>query len=152
MAKTFTHGLWEVLYGEVDPARCWTLQDHSDSIAKSLEDLLNTRKTISDELTAHLPKVRQSILTYGLVDFSALCISSDSDRQRICSAVTTAILNHEPRLIDVRARLHPESTSINRFEFVIWARLKDVAHGAHVQFGGVLEPSAQRCTVRSIGV
>ena len=151
MAKALTQGLWEVLYGEVDPACSWTLQDHSDSIARSLEDLLNSRKTIPDELTAHLPNVRGSIMTYGLIDFSALCIASDTDRNRICAAVTLAILAHEPRLVDVRARIHPGSTSINRFEFVIRARLKDVGQGAHVQFGGVLEPSAQRCSVRSLG-
>lgn len=151
MAKTWAPDLWEILYGITTSERNWTSADQKNSIARALEDLLNTRQALPNELIKDLPSLNTSLLTYGLMDFSALCIASEKDRGEICAAVTQAILRHEPRLTDVRAKLHPETTSINRLGFIIQARIKDAADGTTVHFGGILEPAAQRYTIRPMG-
>lgn len=126
----------------------WTLEDTRNAIACDLEDLLNTRRAMPEALLHDFPYSRQSVLAYGVVDFSALCASSEADRKRICAEIALAISRHEPRLMDVRARLVQESTAINRIGFRIHARLKTDAAGPPVCFDGMLEPSGQRCFIR----
>lgn len=138
--------LWERLW-DGGTGKVWTLQDHKHSVARALEDLLNSRQALADALTDHFAEARRSILTYGLRDFSALSISCADDRRKICNAVALAIERHEPRLRNVRATLRPDGNAINRLSFVIQASLHIEQDVEAVQFDGTLEPSAQRCTV-----
>jgi type VI secretion system protein ImpF len=140
--------LWSCLFGEHDGSRNWTPDDLKDAIARDLEDLLNTRCAIPDALLNSFPYTRLSILGYGLTDFSAMCVSNNVDKERICAAVAFAVSRYEPRLADVRAQLVRETSAINRIGFVIHARLKDHAADAAVCFDGALEPSGQRCLVK----
>ena len=137
---------WSGLLGEHDSSADWTVENLKSVIARDLEDLLNTRRAIPDSALSGFPYVQRSILAYGLMDFSAMSIGNDMDS--ICAAVALAISRHEPRLVDVRARLVPESSSVNRIGFLVHARLKADAAGAQVCFDGMLEPSGQRCFIR----
>lgn len=151
MANAGTPDFWALLYGEAQADHSWNRQDQKNAIARALEDLLNTRQALSDTLLSRHPGLESSILSYGLQDFSALCIASEQDRQQICAAVRLTIQRHEPRLTDLQVRLHPEASSINRLGFILHARLSDTVDPALVRFGGVLEPAAQRYTVRLVG-
>lgn len=151
MANTETPDFWALLYGEAQADRSWSRQDQKNAIARGLEDLLNTRQALPETILSRHKDLENSILSYGLQDFSALCISSEQDRQQICAAVRLTIQRHEPRLTDLQVRLHPEASSINRLGFILHARLRDSADPAPVKFGGVLEPAAQRYTVRLVG-
>jgi len=151
MANTNTPDLWAVLYGEAQADHLWNRQDQKNAIARALEDLLNTRQALPDTLLSRHPGLETSILSYGLQDFSALCIASEQDRQQICAAVRQTILRHEPRLTDIQARLHSEASSINRLGFILHARLNSSDDPTPVKFGGVLEPAAQRYTVHLVG-
>jgi type VI secretion system protein ImpF len=108
---------WSGLFGEHDRSADWTVESLKSVIARDLEDLLNTRRAIPDAALSGFPYAQRSILAYGLVDFSAMSIGNDMNS--ICAAVALAISRHEPRLTDVRARLVPESCSINRIGFVV---------------------------------
>ena len=137
---------WSGLFGEHDSSTGWTVENLKSVIARDLEDLLNTRRAIPDAALAGFPYALRSILNYGLVDFSAISVSNDVSS--ICAAVALAISRHEPRLVDVRVRLVPESSVVNRIGFLLHARLKADAAGPLVCFDGMLEPSGQRCFIR----
>jgi type VI secretion system protein ImpF len=122
-----------------------------NAIARALEDLLNTRLAIPDTLLSRHPVLQNSILSYGLQDFSALCIASEPDRHAICAAVQQTIQRHEPRLTKLQVELHAETSSINRLGFILQAQLRDTPDTTLVKFGGVLEPAAQHYTVSLVG-
>lgn len=151
MANTSTADLWAVLYGEAQTDHAWSRQQQKNAIARALEDLLNTRQALPETLLSQHPALQTSILSYGLQDFSALCIASEPDRRAICAAVQQTILRHEPRLTKLQVQLHAETSSINRLGFILQAQLRDTPDTTPVKFGGVLEPAAQHYTVRLVG-
>ncbi len=142
----FTPGLLDRLLGEQSaasrPGQGMTLEQLKDSVARDLEDLLNTRCALSDELLEAFPECASSIVNYGLIDFAGMCLSSSEDRARICAALKTAIEHHEPRLRNVQAWLERENGSINRVSFAISATLAGLPVTESVNFDAVLQPSS----------
>ena len=136
----FTPGLLDRLLGEHD--RCMSLEQYKDSVARDLEDLLNTRCALPAELMRAFPECTRSIANYGLVDFAGMCLSSADDRARVCAALKAAIERHEPRLRNVQARLEREAGAINRISFVIYGTLAGLSHTEAVSFDAVLQPSS----------
>ncbi|MBK8167237.1 MAG: type VI secretion system baseplate subunit TssE [bacterium] len=67
------------------------------AVRRDIEWLLNTKCTLPYDLT-HLPETRDSIVNYGLPDFSHYSGSSPADCQRICGLVTQTLRRFEPRL------------------------------------------------------
>lgn len=138
----FTPGLFDRL---LDPQGGYSrngvglsLEQWKDAVARDLEDLLNTRCALSEEMLSAYPECASSIVNYGLIDFAGMCLSSSEDRARICACLKAAIERHEPRLRNVQARLEREIGSINRVSFAISATLaRDV-----VSFDAVLQPSS----------
>jgi type VI secretion system protein ImpF len=138
----FTPGLFDRLLGEHGGvAARLNLGQLKDAVARDLEDLLNTRAALPEELLAGYPECARSILNYGLLDFAGMCLSSGDDRARICASLKAAIERHEPRLHDVQALLEREAGSINRVSFVINATLALPTLNEVVSFDAVLQPS-----------
>jgi type VI secretion system protein ImpF len=136
----FTPGLLDRLLGVHD--RPMTLEQYKDSVARDLEDLLNTRCALPDVLMLAYPECKRSIANYGLVDFAGMCLNSGDDRARICTALKAAIERHEPRLRNVQARLERESGAINRVSFAIFGTLAGLPVTESVSFDAVLQPSS----------
>jgi type VI secretion system protein ImpF len=136
----FAPGLLDRLLGDHD--RPMTLEQYKDSVARDLEDLLNTRCALPDELMRAYPECTRSIANYGLVDFAGMCLNSADDRARICAALKAAIERHEPRLRNVQARLERESGAINRVSFAIFGTLTGLPTTEAVSFDAVLQPSS----------
>jgi type VI secretion system protein ImpF len=126
----------------------WTLEHLKDAVARDLESLLNTRAAMPEQLFAAYPEAGKSVLTYGLADFADLCMTSDTDRKKICAAVLLTIERHEPRLQGVTATLRQRSSQINRFDFVISGKLKAQAASDMLHFDAVLEPATQQYSIR----
>ena len=126
----------------------WSLDNLKDAVARDLESLLNTRAAMPESLFAAYPEASRSVLTYGLIDFAGMCMTSDVDRKRICAAVLLTIERHESRLHSVTAALRVRSGHINRFNFVISGKLKAQAASDTVHFDAVLEPSTQQYSIR----
>jgi type VI secretion system protein ImpF len=133
------------------PSSPHALELLKDAIGRDLEALLNTRKAMDDAAFDHLPHVCRSVLNYGLLDFAGLCLSSETDRLRICTAVRLAIQRHEPRLCNVSACLSTSPQSTNRVALCIAAHLRVRASGGEVLFHAVLEQSSQRYSIRRDG-
>lgn len=142
----YTPGLFDRLLGEHGAAsragHGLTLEQLKDAVARDLEDLLNTRCALSDELLEAYPECAASIVNYGLIDFAGMCLSSSEDRARVCAALKKAIERHEPRLRDVQAWLERETGSINRVSFAISATLAGLPMTESVSFDAVLQPSS----------
>jgi type VI secretion system protein ImpF len=127
--------------------RARTFDVCQQSITRDLESLLNTRSALLPQVLAPYPAVSGSVVNYGLIDFAAMCMTSDTDRQHICTAVRLAIERHEPRLHKVVVTLRPKKGSINRVEFMITAQLKSAAHDEPMSFNAVFRPSLQQYSI-----
>lgn len=152
--RSFAPGLFDRLAdGQPAPAasgpraRAQALAACRDSIMRDLVALLNTRCAVPAEALAPYPAVAGSVMNYGLIDFAGMCMSSDNDQQKICSAVRLAIERHEPRLQRVAVTLRPASATINRVEFVITAALKASTGGEALSFDAVFRPSLQQYSI-----
>lgn len=121
-----------------------------DSITRDLEALLNTRSALLPHVLADYPELGASVVNYGLIDFAGMCMTSDTDQKRICTAVRLAIERHEPRLHRVTATLQPRKGAINRVDFVITAQLKNAPVAEPMHFNAMFQPSLQRYSVQSV--
>lgn len=143
----FAPGLFDRLMGGQGAAARLSLEQLKDSVARDLEELLNTRAAIAAAVLAPYPECGKSIINYGLIDFAGMCLSSSEDRARICASLQGAIGRHEPRLRNVQARLERETGSINRVSFVISATLAVPPAYEAVNFDAVLQPSTLRYSI-----
>lgn len=151
MTNRFTPSVFDRLIDTSDDSTGsssgWALEQLKDAVARDLEDLLNTRTAIPAETLAKYPDVARSLINYGLMDFSAMCLTSDEDRNKICAAVKTAIALHEPRLYGVNAGLRVKTDGESRVDFVISGLLKTVSRAEPVYFDAVLQASTHRYSV-----
>jgi len=143
--QSFTPGLFDRLDADDDALHTW-----KESITRDLEALLNTRSALLPDTLAGYPEVSGSIVNYGLIDFAGMCMTSDTDQKRICTAVRLAIERHEPRLHKVTATLQPRKGAINRVDFVITAQLKNAPVADPMLFNAVFQPSLQRYSIQSV--
>jgi type VI secretion system protein ImpF len=155
MTKRFTPSVFDRLIDtQNEPAGAssgWALEQLKDAVARDLEDLLNTRTALDKAALAAYPDVRRSLINYGLIDFSAMCLTSEDDRKQICAAVKQAIALHEPRLYGVSAGLRVNTGSESRVDFVISGMLKTVSTAEPVFFDAVLQASTHRYSVCKSG-
>lgn len=149
--RGFAPGLFDRLLGGPGAAARLSLEQLKDSVARDLEELLNTRAAIAAAVLAPYPECGKSIINYGLIDFAGMCLSSSDDRQRICASLVAAIEHHEPRLRQVRARLENEAGAINRVSFVISAVLEVAGARESINFDAVLQPSTLHYSINRTG-
>ena len=155
--KGFTPGFFDRLLGTpVRHATSATLlrmsaEDLKDAVARDLEALLNTRSVIPEGLLAGYPECSNSIVSYGMIDFADLSLSSPSDRAYICACIEQTIACHEPRLQKVKASLDVREGTINRLNFSITGVLVVSASEEPVNFDEVLQPSTLQYSISKTG-
>jgi type VI secretion system protein ImpF len=98
---------------DVPPTRAESLREFRRAVLRDLDDLLNSRNT-SHDLSADFAEAGQSVLTYGLPDFSALTVWSrrdealaSRDHTRLRQGIEAAIRTFEPRLTAVVTSITP---------------------------------------------
>jgi type VI secretion system protein ImpF len=129
------------------PTRTADMEACKLSITRDLTALLNTRTSVPDRALAPLKGGAASVVNYGLMDFAGLCMTSDTDQQKICTAVRQAIERHEPRLQNIVVLLTPKKGAINRVEFMIAAELKGDMRSQPMSFNAVFRPSLQQYSI-----
>ena len=109
------------------------------AVLRDLEDLLNTRRTVTDIAPA-LVEVRDSIVAYGLPDIASVQAASTFDRNTIAGAIGSVIRRFEPRLRDVTVvLLNPEDDLVRQsVKFRVDARL-DADPYPDIAFDTILE-------------
>jgi type VI secretion system protein ImpF len=117
------------------------------NVLRDLEALLNTRRTIDTASLDEHPNARQSVLGYGLEDFSSSCVSGSNDRDRISRRLEAAIVTHEPRLKCVQVTIDAKSSSAQQLRFSIKALLCVSPLQEPVDFDAVLNATTQHYDV-----
>jgi type VI secretion system protein ImpF len=118
-----------------------------DSVARDLEYLLNTRRSLPGGPGRDGGAVGNSVVAFGLDDFSSLSVDSSADRERICTAIMASIRSHEMRLRSVTVSLVADSGQRQRLRFAIRALLVMHPLSEPVNFDAVLQTSTQHYTV-----
>lgn len=147
----YTPGLFDRLLGDRGQGSNGprlSLEQLKDAVARDLEDLLNTRMALPDDMLEAWPECAASILTYGLIDIAGLCLSSVDDRARICDSLRATIERHEPRLRGVVARVEHHAGAVNRINFVIAGVLHAPGVSEPINFDAVLQPSTLHYSIR----
>jgi type VI secretion system protein ImpF len=89
-----------------EPARnrSQMLRDLKLSVRRDIESLLNARRR-NVVLPRELPELAQSLLSYGVADFSGTGPATAKQREGFCRALEAVIRANEPRLLEVRVEL-----------------------------------------------
>ena len=92
------------------------LRELKAAVARDLEWLLNTKSALTGAAELEdLEEAKESILTYGIPDFSNASWRSEGDARRICRDITAAVKTFEPRLLpsSVRVVILPSTSSVD---------------------------------------
>lgn len=130
------------------PNRFQNLRELKKAVTRDLEDLLNTRQEILEELPSEFAEVSRSLVSYGLPDFTSFSLLSKHDRNRIRRAVEQAIANFEPRLARVNVTLEPPRDNDRAVRFHIEALLRLEPAPELVTFDAVLQLTTQKYVVQ----
>lgn len=87
------------LQEELHPLRILNGKELKESVRRELGRLLNTRCSVSTQLHG---EEEQTVLEYGIPDFSSFSAQNSDDHQRIAQIVRQAISVFEPRLQQVQ--------------------------------------------------
>jgi type VI secretion system protein ImpF len=107
---------------EPPASRSKALRQVKQALKRDLEWLLNTRRVL--EVPDELPLLADSLLAYGLPDFSNSTVKSAEDQHDLILALETTLRRFEPRLEDVVVSVVNASALERAFRFKIEARLR----------------------------
>jgi len=110
------------------------------TIARDLELILNTRcSLLQQEDLEHYPLSRQSILSFGVMDFSSLSLKNPDDQARLQDGICQAIEAFEPRLDRIRIRLDRERSATRMLHFRVDAVMRQHSDSPSVSFDAQLQ-------------
>jgi len=124
-----------------------SLEQYKESIARDLEGLLNSRAAFDEEGLSAFPNCKQSLMTYGLGDFSAMSLANAYDRAAICRSLEQAVARHERRLRNVSVKLEVGAQFGGGLHFTIHALLDLEPAREPVSFDAMLQPSTLQYSV-----
>jgi type VI secretion system protein ImpF len=110
-----------------------------ESVKRDLEWLLNSKRPVA-VLPDDLGHIRQSLLTYGLPDFTTTSLNSSAAQEALRRAVEEAISRFEPRLTAVTVTMEAGRGDAERtIRFRIEAMLRVEPEPEPVAFDSVLQ-------------
>ncbi|WP_022972621.1 type VI secretion system baseplate subunit TssE, partial [Xanthomonas maliensis] len=124
-----------------------SLEQHKESIARDLEGLLNARAAFAEDDLGEFPNCKQSLMTYGLGDFSSMSLANAYDRAAICRSLEQAVARHERRLRNVTVKLDANTQFSGGLHFTIHAVLDLQLAREPVSFDAMLQPSTLQYSV-----
>ena len=111
------------------------------SVRRDLENLLNTRRRCV-ESPADYRELRDSLVEYGIPDFTGLNMSVPAERERARLEIERVIRRYEPRLKSVAVTVQ---TNANKFDRTLRLRITGVLRTEpipeRVVFDSELEPA-----------
>jgi type VI secretion system protein ImpF len=136
---------------EAAKGRVQVLRELKQSVRRDLESLLNTR-TRCLPWPPGLKELKQSLVNYGLPDFTGADLGSVKSREQFCAIVQAAIRQHEPRFKSVRVQLLAGADPLDRtLRFRIDAMLRAEPAPEPVVFDSVLKPATGAFEVKGGG-
>ncbi len=126
---------------ETPHSQTQTMREIRESVLRDLENLLNTRwrcKTWPPQLN----ELSDSLVNYGIPDFSSVDLTSDLDRNSLREAIEFAIRTYETRFVSVSVEM-PNSREVEdrSLHFIIRAELHATPAPEPIVFDSKLEPS-----------
>ncbi|PSU34136.1 type VI secretion system baseplate subunit TssE [Photobacterium lutimaris] len=129
-------------------SRSYTWRDMRQSVRRDLENLLNAKMTWVIWPKCY-PELDRSLLAYGLPDFSAMPLSSQDGRQRLCRIIEETIQKFEPRFADVAVTVVGESEHVDRIlRLRIHALFHATPEAEEVTFDSEVEPVSLGIRIR----
>lgn len=125
----------------------WNISDVKASIARDIEELLNTRTMHSKHGLEEYPLVKKSVLNFGILDFVGLSTANPLHRDHICRAIQQTICDQESRLSFVQVSMHIDSDQVGSLFLTIKAVLNLKPLQEPVVFDAVLNPSTQQYAI-----
>jgi type VI secretion system protein ImpF len=107
---------------EPPASRSKALRQVKQALKRDLEWLLNTRRVL--EVPPELPLLAESMLAFGLPDFSNFSVKSTGDQHNLTLALEATLKRFEPRLEDIVVSVANASVLERAFRFRIEARLR----------------------------
>lgn len=124
-----------------------SLEQYKESVARDLEGLLNSRAAFSESDLGAFPHCQNSLMTYGLRDFSGMSLANAYDRASICRSLEQAIARHEPRLSSVKVALNPDGNPTSALRFTIHALFDTAPASQPVSFDALLQTNTQQYSI-----
>ena len=122
--------------------RGYGVEQMVEAVHRDLEDLLNTRQRWLG-WPAHLAELKQSLVNYGIPDFTGSSMGSADSRDELRHAIEDVIRHHEPRFQSVTVHLLDNSEPLDRtLRFRIDALLRMHPAPEPVVFDSALEPGS----------
>jgi type VI secretion system protein ImpF len=127
----------------------YSLQELKRSVSRDIEALLNTRRELLEELPPEFQEVSNSVLTYGLPDFTSLSLNSHKDRKSIQREIETTLGLFEPRLRAIKVMVEGPKKLEHALHFRIDAMLLVEPNPEAVSFDAMLQLSTSTYSVNS---
>lgn len=135
-----------------DRNRTIGVSDLRDAVQRDLGWLLNTYCAMPSNLD-ELPEAQNSVLSYGLSDFSSVSWTDDAQLKAIAREIEEAIRRFEPRLRPASVRVTPVSPDKDKLPKELpHFRIEAVLHvdpvTESVAFDADVDPIAARLSIR----
>ena len=125
---------------EPPAGRNQVLRELIRAVRRDMENLLNTR-TRCMSWPPEQKELRQSLVNYGVPDFTGANMASARDREEFCRVVQAVIRQHEPRFKTVKVQLLDNSEPLDRtLRFRIDALLQADPAPEPIVFSSTLKP------------
>ena len=124
------------------------IRELKKSISRDIEALLNTRRELLDGAPAEYKEVNNSLLMFGLPDFTSYSLLNPEHRKLIRRSVEEALTKFEPRLKSVRVTLEPPRKFDAALHFRIDALLRLDPAPEPVSFDAALQLGTSSYSVR----
>ncbi|MBV9294269.1 MAG: type VI secretion system baseplate subunit TssE [Acidobacteriaceae bacterium] len=121
-----------------------------ESLCRDLTALLNTRRA-EEDFDPSFDEPTNSLLTFGIADFTSLNLTNGADQERLRRSVERAIRQFEPRLTQVSVTLHEPNTANPVLRLHIEAILKIGLRREPVLFSAALARDLRRFAVSGAG-
>lgn len=120
-----------------------------ESLRRDLEALFNTPASLV-EADETRPEIERSLLRYGVTGFHGLDLATVERRQALASALRRTIVEHEPRLHDVRVDVGERNEQMRALRLRVTGSLRFENEDEPVAFDTVLDPAMRQFRVERL--
>ncbi len=124
-----------------------TDSDARSSLRRDLTALLNTRRQ-ERGLDPSFEQAADSVLTFGVVDFTSYNLNSSIDQERVRCSVERAVRQFEPRLTRVTVSIEQPEPLHPTLSLHIEAELQGEAKTSTINIDASLERASRRIVVQ----
>jgi type VI secretion system protein ImpF len=119
------------------------------ALCRDLSVLLNTRRAAED-FSPVFAEATNSLLTFGVVDFTAFNLKNLPEQERVRRSMERAIRDFEPRLARVTVTVEPPDPLKPILRFQVAAVLRTGSAGEDVLFDATLRRDSRRFAVSGV--